>query len=163
MSQELLAWKSSVGTIPNNSETGGRLRFYRCYKSEPAPTPYIYQTISTNRRRIITMLRCGCLPLEVETGRYRYPKTPINRRTCQLCNGDIEDEIHFLNICPALQTLRIQLYKVTSESNIHDRVNLYSLPVHQRTILILQLCAENPVISKLIYDMFLHRKLLLQR
>ena len=163
MSQELLAWKSSVGTIPNDSETGGRLRFYRCYKSEPAPTPYIYQTISTNRRRIITMLKCGCLPLEVETGRYRYPKTPINRRTCQLCNGDIEDEIHFLNICPALQTLRIQLYKVTSESNIHDRVNLYSLPVHQTTILILQLCAENPVISKLIYDMFLHRKLLLQR
>ena len=40
-----------------------------------------------NRRRTITMLRCGCLPLEVETGRYRTPKTPLQQRICQLCEN----------------------------------------------------------------------------
>ena len=75
VNQELHIWRQSVG----NSETGGCL----------APEPYI-NSISTNKRWIITMLRCGCLPLEVETGRYRTPKTPLLQRTCEICERALE-------------------------------------------------------------------------
>jgi len=42
------AWRSSVEAILNDSETGGRLLFYRQVKSEPAPEPYILNSISMN-------------------------------------------------------------------------------------------------------------------
>ena len=45
-------------------------------------------------------LRAGCLPLGVETGRYRIPKVPLERRVCQVCNSDlVEDEFHFDMVC----------------------------------------------------------------
>ena len=58
---------------------------------------YIF-SISLNRRRTIAQIRCGCLPSELETGRYRNPKTPLSQRICHLCNTDAEDETHFLTI-----------------------------------------------------------------
>jgi len=66
-----------------------------------------------NRRRTITMLRCGCLPLEVETG---TTKTPLQQRICQLCENSVEDETHFLNHCKPLTLLRVQLYEPQTPS-----------------------------------------------
>ena len=116
--------------------TGGCLLFYRQVKSKPAPEPYILNSISMNRRRTIIMLRCGCLPLEVETGRYRTPKTPLQQRICQLCENGVGDETHFLNHCKPLTLLRVQLYEAASDSL---DVNFYSLSPDQKTLLILQL------------------------
>lgn len=47
------------------------------------------------------MLRAGCLPLEIEMGRYRKPKpVPLEERTCKMCQtGHIEDEKHFVMNC----------------------------------------------------------------
>lgn len=80
------------------------------------------------------MLRCGCFP-EVETGRYRAPKTE------DLWNG-VGDETHFVNHCQPLATLRlhVQLYEVVSDA---CDFNFYALPPEQKTPLILNLCAEN--------------------
>ena len=48
----------------------------------------------------MALLRAGCLPLGVETGRYRIPKVPLERRVCQVCNSDlVEDEFHFIMVC----------------------------------------------------------------
>ena len=119
---------------------------------------YMYY-ISTNKRRIITMLRCGCLPLEVETGRYRSPKTPISSRSCQLCNdGSIGDEVHFLNSCRPLYRLRTKLFQAASETYDHEA--FYTLPPEQKTVLLMQLCSVNPAIAKIIYDMFFCTKIL---
>jgi len=58
------------------------------------------------------MLRCGCLPLEVETVQYQSPRTPL---TLGLANYvPLGDEVHFLNGCRPLQQLRVQLYQVAS-------------------------------------------------
>jgi len=48
--------------VPSHSETGGHLLFYCQLKNTPASEPYT-NSISTNKRHSITMLRCGCLPL----------------------------------------------------------------------------------------------------
>ena len=73
--QEMIQWKNTVMIPPQNSETGGRFRFYRKFKSSPVAERYmcvyILNSVTLNKRRIITQLRCGCLPLEVELGRYR--------------------------------------------------------------------------------------------
>ena len=52
-----------------------------------------------DRRRGLASLRCGCLPLQIEVGRIRQPKVPLEDRVCKLCNlSEIEDPTHFLII-----------------------------------------------------------------
>ena len=161
MQQQFHEWKSKISTIPKDSDTGGRLRFYRQLQDEPTPTPYIYSSISTHKRWTITMLRCGCLPLEVETGSYQSPKPPFNSRTCQLCNdGSIGDEVHFLNGCWPLHELMTKLFQAASEA--YDlKEAFYTITPKERTIILMQLCSVNPVIAKIIYDMFLVQKSLI--
>ena len=108
---EFQGWLDDLHKQPTDSESGGRLTLYKLYKTCPKPEEYILKTISLNRRRTIAQIRCGCLPLELETGRYRNPKTPLSQRICQLCNSDVEDETHFLTLCPMLNHIRIHLFK----------------------------------------------------
>ena len=73
-------WSKDVNSIPDNSESGGRLRLYRQIKTSPSVEQYILLGMSLNKRRVITQIRTGCLPLEIELGRYRSPKTPLANR-----------------------------------------------------------------------------------
>ena len=160
MDRELQAWETSLHTIPSNSECGGRLRFYRHLKGEPSQEIYVNKSISTGKRRIITMLRCGCLPLDIELGRYRSPKTPLEQRTCQLCNDGLGDELHFINFCRPLTQLRSTLYKVAADAL--GGPSFYVLAPMEKTILIMSLCTHNTAISKGIYEMYLLRRRLIE-
>ena len=45
--------------------------------------------------------------MNIETGRYKQPKIPRERRICFLCNlSKVETETHFLFECPAYDTQR---------------------------------------------------------
>jgi hypothetical protein len=52
-------------------------------------------------RSYICKLRCGTLPLAIETGRFNKPPIPLNERTCpfNFCYNTVEDEVHFLIDC----------------------------------------------------------------
>ena len=41
--------------------------------------------------------------LAIETGRYSRPFEKPEERICPICKIEMEDEYHFLNICPAYQ------------------------------------------------------------
>lgn len=153
MDREFQKWEASVQTTPSNSESGGRLRFYRHVKDEPSQELYVNRSISAGKRRIITMFRCGCLPLDVELGRYRSPKIPLQQRTCQLCKEGLGDEVHFVNFCHPLMELRAKLYQVASDAL--GGPSFYTLPPVEKTILIMSLCAHDTAVSKLIYEMYL--------
>ena len=57
-------------------------------------------------RVALTRLRCSAHKLMIEEGRYRNIER--NLRLCQFCNLNVvEDEFHFLLICPAYRDLRI--------------------------------------------------------
>ena len=59
----------------------------------------------------MALLRAGCLPLGVETGRYRIPKVTLERWVCQVCNSDlVENEFHFVMVCNKLEHERNKLY-----------------------------------------------------
>ena len=60
----------------------------------------------------MAVVRMGCLPLEVETGRFRCAARPLQQRLCKLCSLDVENEAHFLLHCPALQNERTDLFSV---------------------------------------------------
>ena len=158
ISSELAEWQASVNTLPStrNSESGGRFLFYRQYKLEPNTEPYIKLSISRNKRRVITMLRCGCLPLAIELGRYRSPKTPLNQRTCPICNSEeLEDECHFLTSCNTLHTQRSALFREVSKLS---STNFYHLSPHDKTVAILQYCASNNSIGSLVTEMYFTRQ-----
>ena len=64
------------------------------------------------------MLRGGCLPLEIEKGRYKKPKVPLNESVCKMQkNKCIEDEHHFIMNCPFYDDLREDLCQHYCEIN----------------------------------------------
>ena len=55
--------------IKNISGEGKKLRTYRLFKTEPGLEDYT--KLSRQDRRLIVELRCGVLPLRIETGRWQ--------------------------------------------------------------------------------------------
>ena len=98
------------------TDSGGRLHNYRVIKQQPRPECYISGILCRGHRWVMAALRGGCLPLHIETGRYRTPKTPYHLRTCRLCSSDtVETEFHFVMLCPALDHLRSTFFSCLSD------------------------------------------------
>ena len=57
----------------------------------------------------LTKLRLSNHKLAIETGRYSRPFKKPAERICPVCKIEMEDEYHFLNICPAYQEKRCSL------------------------------------------------------
>ena len=51
----------------------------------------------------------GVGTIHYKTGRYSRPFKKPAERTCPICKIEMEDEYHFLNICPAYQEKRCSL------------------------------------------------------
>ena len=58
----------------SDSVTGGKLR---TIKADPNPSTYLLAPLGPGQGWVVGSLRAGCLPLAVETGRYRSPKVPL--------------------------------------------------------------------------------------
>ena len=62
------------------------------------------------QRSLITRLRSGTLSLAIETR--RFTNVLLENRTCIICNNEeIEDEIHFLCVCPQLELIHQKYYE----------------------------------------------------
>ena len=104
-------WVVRLHRPTSDSVTGGKLRHCRTIKADPNPSPYFLAPLGPGQRWVVGSLRAGCLPLAVETGRYRSPKVPLVDRVCTLCDtGCVEDEIHFITTCRALHNERYNLF-----------------------------------------------------
>ena len=58
-------------------------------------------------RNILTKLRLSSHKLRIESDRHIRNRTPRELRYCILCNvNDVEDEHHFVLVCPAFTELR---------------------------------------------------------
>ena len=96
-------------------------------------------------------LHAGCLPLAVETGRYRIPKVPLGERVCKLCNnGKVETEFHFVMECNKLQTLRNELFLIITEKD-HTFMHLNII---DKLLYILSSEINTCTIAKFIYKMY---------
>jgi hypothetical protein len=89
-----------------------KLRTYVLFKNEVEP--YVKQHMHKRIRSRFAQFRLGILPLHIETG--RYENTPVFDRKCKLCELDhIEDEYHFLMICPFYNDFRLTMFYKASQ------------------------------------------------
>ena len=106
-------WVVRLHRPTSDSVTGGKLRHYRTIKADPNSSPYLLGPVGPGQRWVVGSLRAGCLPLVVETGRYRSPKVLLVDRVCTLCDaGCVEDEIHFITTCRALHNEKYIIFTV---------------------------------------------------
>jgi hypothetical protein len=73
--------------------------------------PYLQLCKFSKFRQSLTRLRVSSHRLEVEAGRWNKPtSTPYNERKCKHCNL-LENEYHFVLVCPLYVDLRKQYLK----------------------------------------------------
>ena len=91
-------WRENIMTKP-------KLRTYVKIKESYNVENYIILNMSRQERSILAQLRCGVLPLHIETG--RFCNIPREKRTCNMCNDNhVEDELHFILQCPKYNDVR---------------------------------------------------------
>ena len=61
------SWAQKLNQPVQNTETGGKLRYYKLFKADPSPAGYVLAPLSPGQRWVLASLRAGCLPLAVET------------------------------------------------------------------------------------------------
>ena len=95
-------WKDNLPTKP-------KLRFYSIFKTELCTETYVMSNLLPSERSLLAQFRFGILPLRIETGRFVNMKE--DERICQLCKGnEVEDEHHFLFVCPLYNDLRESMF-----------------------------------------------------
>ena len=109
-------WNQLLGAKP-------KLRTYRNIKNKFCPESYTLLNLKRNERSVLAQIRCGILPIHIETGRFVNIKA--EDRICTLCNAnEVEDEYHFLFYCQLYEFERENFYRElrTSYPNI-DQLN----------------------------------------
>ena len=82
-----------------------KLRNYSLFKQESNTEEYVLANLTRWDRSLLAQLRFGTLPLNIECGRAR--NLPVQNRLCKLCSLDeIEDEFHFIFVCPLYAGMR---------------------------------------------------------
>ena len=90
-----------------------KFRSYSLYKHGLYFESCLNSISNVRHRTTLTKLRTSSHVLEIERGRYTFPKTAVYDRLCKTCY-QIEDEGHFLINCKMYDPLRRQLYSKVS-------------------------------------------------
>ena len=89
----------------NATEDMTKLDTYRVVKDFADIGVLVKANLPRNERSLVARLLCGILPLEIETGRFTDKKR--RTRCCKVCCDDkVEDEVHFIFVCKALEEVR---------------------------------------------------------
>ena len=87
-----------------------KLRNYALHKFSFKTEDYVMKYYTRNKKSLFAQLRCGILPLKIETG--RYTNTPLTERKCDYCiEKYIEDEFHFVFKCSFYSELRAPFFE----------------------------------------------------
>ena len=137
-----------------SSESGGRLALYRVFKSLPGTEEYAKLNLPVHIRRVMAGLRMGSLPLQIETG--RYTNTPAANRICKLCHLEIEDQYHFLLICPLLRQEILHLFNAIAK--LDSNANFMVMNPSEKLYYLLNSGNLTGTICRLIAKMFRKRQ-----
>jgi len=109
---KLQRWLSEINNnIRKDANQGNKMRTYRLFKTidNYKCEDYLHQVTNTRHRIALTKLRLSNHKLAIETGRYSRSFKKPAEGTCPNCRIEMEDEYHFLNICPAYKEKRCLL------------------------------------------------------
>ena len=137
---------------------GNKLRTYRRFKTSLQSEAYLDYNIPRYERSAFIKLRCGVLPLEIETGRYNG--ILYENRTCKLCNlNAIESECHFLIDCPLYDDIRTTIFN----SAVDIDANFLEFDKISKMCFILSNTQIAPQAIRCVHKMFSRRKLYITR
>ena len=139
------AWLKDVKRIKAKCGNGlNKSRTYALFKTEWRFEPYLTCVEDRSKRVLLSKFRIGISPLRIETGRYEqvdrnHRGIPEKQRTCKCCihvSDMVENEYHFLLICPAyererkvlLDTVRdkFAMSEADIDSSIYDINDLFT-------------------------------------
>jgi len=90
----------------NFIDNSSKATLYKSFKNTFSIESYLI-TLPKHLRMGLSRLRCSSHDLHIETGRWARPPVPQADRTCTHCHlNAIEDEYHFLLICPKYSNIR---------------------------------------------------------
>ena len=110
------------------------------FKHDIVTEEYVRSLIPKGKRSLMAQLRCGVLPLSIETGRFKNIKDEVTgcfrrlkpeERTYEICNNnEIEDEFHFIMKCtkysiPRRNLINILKGEFNEFGNIADDINKF--------------------------------------
>ncbi len=113
------------------ANTKTKLRTFLEIYNANDPKALISTFLTRSQRSLLSKLKLGILPLEIESGRWK--DDALEDRTCKLCNiGLLGNEYHFVMFCDKLQKERTQMYiDLCNKSDI----NVYApQEVHLKTM-----------------------------
>ena len=91
-------------------QTKPKLRTYITIKEEYGCENYVKMDLTRQQRSLLAQLRCGILPIALETG--RFTNTAVEDRLCKMCTSNsVENELHFTLICPLYKEHRDKLLR----------------------------------------------------
>ena len=99
------------------------LMLYREIKNVFEISEYLLQIKNRKYRQILSKIRLSSHQLAIEKG--RHINIERNQRKCPLCTSDIEDEFHFILICPEY----IDLRKTYIHKYFYTRPSMYKLTI----------------------------------
>ena len=108
-------WNHDLFDNERKGNFGNKLRSYRLFKNSFRMESYLVEIKSQKLKKSLTKLRVGSHNLQIEKGRHSIPYKEPCERICKYCpNKDIEDEKHFIMLCPLYTHLRNNLYEKVS-------------------------------------------------
>ena len=110
---KLQRWLSDVNNdVRKDANQKNKLRTFRKFKTieNDKCADYLRQVTNIRHQITLTKLRLSNHKLAIETGRYVRPYKKPEERICSICKKDVEDEIHFLTLCPAYIKKKEVLY-----------------------------------------------------
>ena len=109
-------------TWSNEISTSSKLPTYKEYKTLLNPEKYLQVINNYFIRRQLTRFRISNHQLLIEEGRHRGIDV-IDRR-CKFCNMNcVENEIHFLLVCPLYKSLRCKYIPITEHLGFYQSEN----------------------------------------
>jgi hypothetical protein len=115
-------WNKKVNDDERKGSYGNKLRTYRQFKQYPCEEKYLTLVSSKPIRRNITALRLSAHRLNIEQMRYSSidARIPPEQRLCSQCNlKEIEDELHFITICPMYSSIRQEFFLKAEQLSKH--------------------------------------------
>ena len=100
----------------NDTNKYPKLRTYKTFKKDMRIEPYLNLGLPKSLYCNIARFRLSSHNLNIDLGRHKRPYVPPEERICDKCNLQlVEDELHYLMICPKWKETRVPLIKVAFE------------------------------------------------